>query len=109
MGQRQWLVWRLRAVSENDALVKNGTVLIDKNPALLKKGKYPVIQQAKNGDPNPGYYVSQTSRKNGPDYLQSSYVDASQVAFGALSGGLKALGFSLETHPESPPGNRALG
>ena len=85
----------LFAVSENDPLVKNGTVIIDKNPALLKKGKYPVIQQASNGDPSPGYYVSTTPRPRGPGYLQNSYVDASQYAFGALSGRLQALGFDL--------------
>jgi hypothetical protein len=58
-------------------------------------GKYPVIQQAKNGDPKPGFYVSGTPRPSGPGHLQNSYIDASQVAYGALSGGLRSLGFRL--------------
>jgi hypothetical protein len=83
------------ALSENDPNVKNGNAKIDKKPALLHHGKYPVIQQAKNGDPKPGFYVSGTPHPSGPGYLQNSYIDSSQVAFGALSGKLKALGFSL--------------
>jgi hypothetical protein len=85
------------AFGENDALVKNGTVVIDKKSGLLKKGKYPVIQQAKFGDPKPGYYVSTTPNviNGGPWYRQSSQLDASKYAFGALSGRLEALGFSL--------------
>jgi hypothetical protein len=76
-------------------LVKNGTILLDQKPSLLKKGKFPVIQQAKNGDPKPGYYVSATPRPSGPEYLQNSHIDASVVPFGALSGHLAALGFTL--------------
>jgi hypothetical protein len=85
----------LYALSPNDPLVTQGTVILDTNPALMKKGKFPVIQQAANGDPNPGYYVSTTPHPSGPGYLQNSYVDASQIAFGALSGKLAALGFNL--------------
>lgn len=83
------------AFGEDDPLVKNGTVVIDKKPSLLHKGKYPVIQQAKFGDPKPGYYVSTTPHvaKDGPWYRQSSHLDASKYAFGALSGKLASLGF----------------
>jgi len=62
------------ALSETDPLVKNKIANIDKKPELLHHGKYPVIQQAKNGDPNPGFYVSTTPRASGPSYLQSSYM-----------------------------------
>jgi len=75
----------------NDPLVQDGTIQIDTN-APMYQGKYPVVQQAKNGDPNPGFYVSSTPHPSGPDYLQSSYIDASQVAFGALSGKFESLG-----------------
>lgn len=83
------------ALSDQDQLVKNGTAKIDKKPNLLKNGKYPVIQQAKNGDPKPGYYVSGTPRPRGPIYRQDSYVDSSAVSYGALSGKLRSLGFNL--------------
>lgn len=83
------------ALSENDPLVKDGSALIDKRPSLLHKGKYPVIQQAKNGDPKPKYYVSATPRPSGPRHHQNSYVDASKVAFGALDKFLRKLGVSL--------------
>ncbi len=85
----------LVALTPNDPLVTQGTVKLDTNPALSKKGKFPVVQQAANGDPNPGYYVSTTPHASGPSYLQNSYIDASQIAFGALSGKLAALGFHL--------------
>lgn len=85
----------LFALAPTDPLVTQGTAAIDTNPSLQKQGKFPVIQQAANGDPNPGYYVSTTPRPTGPGYLQGSYVDASQVSFGALSGKLASLGFSL--------------
>jgi len=85
----------LLALSPDDPLVTNGTVVLDTNPALNKKGQFPVVQQAQNGDPSPGYYVSTTPHASGPAYLQSSYIDASQIAFGALSGKLAALGFNL--------------
>jgi hypothetical protein len=75
--------------------VTQGLAKIDKRPEMLKLGKYPVIQQEKNGDPNPGFYVSATPRASGPEYLQNSHIDASRVPFGALSGKLKALGFDL--------------
>ncbi|MFL6211330.1 MAG: hypothetical protein ACJ74W_20955 [Pyrinomonadaceae bacterium] len=83
------------ALEKTHPLVQNGSAKIDEKPWLLKKGKYPVVQQAKNGDPNPGYYVSGTPLQTGPSHLQNSYVDASQVSYGALSGGLRALGFNL--------------
>lgn len=83
------------ALKEDDPLVKQGVALIDRKPELNHKGKYPVVQQEKNGDPNPGYYVSTLPHPTGPAHLQQSYVDASQVAFGALSGQLAALGFKL--------------
>lgn len=72
-----------------------GRAKIDQRPELEHGGKYPVIQQEANEDPNPGYYVSCTPHASGPIYRQDSYVDASRVAFGALSGRLKALGVSL--------------
>jgi hypothetical protein len=83
------------AYRDVDPLVKNKTIQIDQRSSQLHKGKYPVIQQAKNGDPKPGFYVSATPRPTGPDYLQNSHIDASDVAFGALSGRLAALGFTL--------------
>ena len=85
------------AAAAGDPLVQDGTILIDKKPSLLKKGKYPIIQQAKNDDPNPGYYVSSTPHPLGPYYRQDSYIDASQVPFGALSGKLKTLASIWET------------
>lgn len=83
------------ALREDDPLVKLGKAVLDKKPALLKNGKYPVVQQAGNGDPSPGYYVSTTPNATGPGHLQSSYVDSSKIAYGALSGKLAALGFKL--------------
>jgi hypothetical protein len=83
------------ALKKDDPLVTQGTAVIDNEPALLHKDKYPVVQQARNGDPKPGYYVSTTPHPTGPRYLQNSYVDASQIAYGALSGQLAALGFKL--------------
>jgi hypothetical protein len=83
------------ALSDSDPLVKSGSAKIDKRPNLLHKGKYPVIQQAKNGDPKPGFYVSSTPHATGPVHLQSSYLDASKVSYGALSGRLQALGFKI--------------
>ncbi|HEY3064977.1 MAG TPA: hypothetical protein VGL09_04255 [Methylomirabilota bacterium] len=92
-GAKGW--FGVAALSDTDPLVTSGIAKIDKKPELLHKGKYPVIQQAKNGDPNPDFYVSATPHPTGPVYRQSSYVDASQVSFGALSGGVEALGFKL--------------
>jgi hypothetical protein len=83
------------AFSDSDPLVKNGTVKIDKRPQFLHKGKFPVVQQAKNGDPNPGFFVSATPHPTGPVHLQNSYIDASRVSYGALSGGLQSLGVRL--------------
>src|SRR5512132_1753686 len=57
------------ALSDSDPLVKSGSAKIDKRPNLLHKGKYPVIQQAKNGDPKPGFYVSSTPHATGPVHL----------------------------------------
>lgn len=82
------------SLADTDPLVKDKTVQIDKTaPKYL--GKYPVVQQAKNGDPNPGYYVSSTPRNSGLPYLQDSYIDASEVAWGALDKAFRALGVSL--------------
>ena len=83
------------SLKPDDPLVAQGKAVIDQRPELLHKGKYPVVQQEANGDPQPGYYVSTTPQPSGPGHLQTSYVDASQVAFGALSGRLAALGFKL--------------
>jgi hypothetical protein len=55
------------AMSPTDPLVKNGTVKLDDgDPKLQKHGLFPVLQQAKNGDPKPGYYVSSSPRASGP-------------------------------------------
>lgn len=83
------------ALKEDDPLVTQGKAVIDKQPALLHKGKYPVLQQAANGDPKPGYYVSTTPHPSGPSHLQNSYVDSSQISYGALSGQLASLGFKI--------------
>jgi hypothetical protein len=84
------------AMSQTDPLVKKEVVKIDDtDPSLEKHGLFPVVQQAKNGDPHPGYYVSCSPRASGPAYLQSSHLDASEVSFGALSGKLRGLGFHL--------------
>jgi hypothetical protein len=82
------------ALPENDPLVKNGTVQIDRN-APKYNGKYPAVQQEKNGDPEPGYYVSTTPRPSGPGYLQDSYIDSSAISWGALDGALRHLGVSM--------------
>ena len=83
------------ALSPNDPAVKSGSANIDNRPELNRGGKFPVVQQEGNDDPSPGYYVSATPHATGPAYRQDSYVDASRVAFGALSGKLKSLGVSL--------------
>ena len=60
----------------------------DGNPKLPIQ--FPVVQQARFGDPKPGFYVSTTPRNLAHSlgaitaYRQNSYVDASKVAFGAL-------------------------
>lgn len=52
--------------------------------------EFPVVQQAKFGDPKPGFYVSTTPRNLAHKlgaitaFRQNSFVDASKVAFGAL-------------------------
>lgn len=96
------------ALSDSDHLVKNETAKIDKKPDLLHKGKYPVIQQAKNGDPKPGYYVSKNPLRTGEPHLQNSYADPSKVSFGALSGKLASLGFSLGDYGLAIRHNRNL-
>jgi hypothetical protein len=86
------------ALSPNDAAVTSGRAIIDQRPGLDRQGRYPVIQRAENGDANPGYYVSQTSRAADaslPRYVQARYLDASRVPYGALSGKLKDQGVAL--------------
>jgi len=83
------------ALGPNDPAVQNGDALIDDRPELQFGGKFPVIQQAKNDDPNPGFYVSSLPHATGAQFRQDSYIDASRVAFAALSGKFKALGVSL--------------
>jgi hypothetical protein len=81
----------------DDPLVLTGLARID-TTAPQFKGKFPVVQQAWNGDPNPGYYVSTTPQAHGPyglEYLQSSYIDASKVPFGALDKQLPPLGINF--------------
>lgn len=83
------------ALSENDPNVQSGDAQIDHRDELKFGGKFPVIQQAKNNDPNPGFYVSSMPHASGPAFRQDSYIDASQIAFGALSGKFKSLGVAL--------------
>ena len=86
------------AKASSDPDVLSGHAQIDQRPERLLKGKYPVIQQASNNDPAPGYYVSQTARSaqpNLPSYAQNRYFDASTVPFGALSGKLRDQGLAL--------------
>ncbi|MEO8126834.1 MAG: hypothetical protein ABJF23_16695 [Bryobacteraceae bacterium] len=81
-------------LSPSDPLVTSRQAKIDTTaPKFL--GTFPVVQQAKNGDPKPGYYVSTTPHASGPRHFQNSYIDASKIAFGALDGRLAPLGFSL--------------
>jgi hypothetical protein len=86
------------ALKPGDPLEKSGQALLD-HTASKFLGKFPVIQQAKNGDPNPGYYVSTTSLPSGPSpglaHLQNSYVDSSRVSYGALGGELGKLGVTM--------------
>ena len=83
------------ALAKNDPAVQNGDALIDDRPELQFGGKFPVIQQAKNDDPNPGFYVSALPHATGALFRQDSYIDASRVAFAALSGKFRALGVAL--------------
>ena len=53
------------------------------------KGRCPVVQKT---GPQKGYYISATPHHHGPIFEQSSYTDASSVAFGALSGNLTSIG-----------------
>jgi hypothetical protein len=57
--------------------------------------RYPVIQQAVNDDPRPGFYVSATShvaRTDLPEWKQNRYLDGSKIPYGALSGMLRKKG-----------------
>jgi len=75
------------SAATDDPLVKNETVKIDTTATGFitdGKVKFPVVQQAKNGDPKPDFYVSSTPHPKGQWYRQNSYVDASKIAFGAL-------------------------
>ncbi len=83
------------ALRRDDPAVLRGDAKIDTRRGMEHHGKYPVVQQTNNDDPSPGYYVSATPHATGPIWRQDSYVDASRVAFGALSGKLKKLGFVL--------------
>ena len=81
----------IAAMAPTDPLVRNGTVIIDQDaPKFL--GTFPIVQQARNGDPKPGYYVSKCSHRHGPFHLQNSYIDSSAVPYGALDGDLLHLG-----------------
>jgi hypothetical protein len=82
------------SLRDTDPLVLNKTAKID-TTAPKYKDKYPVVQQAKNGDPHPGLYVSATPRPSGPEYLQSSYIDSSEISWGALDGALRHLGVHM--------------
>ena len=58
------------------------------NGVLSSPVEFPVVQQARFGDPKPGFYVSTTSKHGSiagvRQFRQNAYVDASKVAFGAL-------------------------
>jgi hypothetical protein len=77
--------------------VTSRQVQIDQTaPGFHPKGEktkpiqFPVVQQAKFGDPKPGFFVSTTPRNQAAllgavtAFRQNSFVDASKVAFGAL-------------------------
>ncbi len=77
--------------------VREGLVVIDTDAPGLHPGgnkalpvEFPVVQQTKFGDPKQGFYVSTTPRNKlafiggVTKYRQFVYVDASEVAFGAL-------------------------
>ncbi len=84
-------------VSYSEAKAPTGAVL-DLRPEMRGgDGKYPVIQQASNGDPSPGYYVSATSAviEGYGNHQQSRYYNAKTVPFGALAGRLKRQGVDL--------------
>jgi len=90
------------ALAPNDpnfaAQIASGAIQLDQRPERNVKGTFPIIQQAANGDPAPGIYVSSTSRPANdqlPVFAQSRYVDSSAVPFGALSGKLRGLGVEL--------------
>jgi hypothetical protein len=53
------------------------------------KGRCPVVQKT---GAHKGYYISATPHHHGPMFEQSSYIDASSVAFAALSGNLNTIG-----------------
>jgi hypothetical protein len=71
--------------------------VIDTNPSLKDaNGRFPVIQSA--DEPKPGFYVSQSSvaaNVGFPKWDQRRYLDATKIAFGALSGKLADEGFAL--------------
>ena len=85
------------SAAPGNPFVQNGLIEIDRAaPGFHPHGnmksplQYPVKQQAKFGDPKPGFYVSTTPRNLASAlgaitaYRQNSYVDASKVAFAAL-------------------------
>ncbi len=79
------------AMAPTVPLVVNGTVLIDRDAPKFQ-GKFPIVQQQRHGDPNPGYYVSKSSHRRGPLHLQNSYINSAKVAYGALDARLLHLG-----------------
>ena len=94
-AQKGW--FGVASASPGNYWVGQDLVVIDQNaPGFHPKGnpalpaEFPVVQQAQFGDPNPGFYVSTTPRNKlsfiggVTPYRQISYVDASEVAFGAL-------------------------
>ena len=82
------------ALRPGDPLVTSGAAIVDRTAPMFL-GKQPVIQQAKNGDPKPGYYVSKSSHRHGPIHLQNSYIDSSAVLYGALDSRLLPLGVGM--------------
>ena len=75
----------------NDPAVLRGDALLDQTASKFNH-EFPVVQQTKNGDPNPGYYVSSTPRRLGDRWLQNSYTNPGKIPFGALDGALSDRG-----------------
>jgi hypothetical protein len=70
-----------------------GLAIDQRAEVMDSAGRFPVLQR--RGDPAPGYYVSTTSTPADPTrplWDQRRYWDATQVRYGALSGGLKNQG-----------------
>jgi hypothetical protein len=95
------------SAAESNPFVKSKQIEIDRHAPGFHPGgvlsapvEFPVVQQAKFGDPKPGFYVSTTSQHGSiagvRQYRQNTYIDASKVAYGALDRFLQSkCGFQL--------------